>query len=150
MSLTVSSALCDACLSRCLIVSLLGVTISRKLSLTQSAQIWPVGPDGGHLRKEGESVGRPVGIRRTSMPCAIPPLEGNLKDENRRWPCGRVTPARARRSWSTIRRGRTSSEWTVMNAPCGERRRGTIRSRTLRCGRIPSKIGDPPTRLPPR
>lgn len=38
MSLTVSSALCGACLSRCLIVSLRGVTMSRKLSLTQSAQ----------------------------------------------------------------------------------------------------------------
>ena len=38
MSLTVSSALCGACLSRCLIVSLLGVTMSRKLSLMQSAQ----------------------------------------------------------------------------------------------------------------
>jgi hypothetical protein len=38
MSLTVSSALCGACLLRCLIVSLLGVTMSRNLSLTQSAQ----------------------------------------------------------------------------------------------------------------
>ena len=38
ISLTVSSALCGACLSRCLIVSLLGVTMSRKLSLMQSAQ----------------------------------------------------------------------------------------------------------------
>ncbi|MCZ7594317.1 MAG: hypothetical protein M5U16_04885 [Hyphomicrobium sp.] len=32
------SALCGACLLRCLIVSLLGVTMSRKLSLTQSTQ----------------------------------------------------------------------------------------------------------------
>jgi len=38
MSLTVSSALCGACLSLCLIVSLLGVTMSRKLSLTQTPQ----------------------------------------------------------------------------------------------------------------
>src|SRR5688572_1298119 len=38
MSLTVSSALCGACLSRCLIVSLHGATTSSILSLTQSAQ----------------------------------------------------------------------------------------------------------------
>jgi hypothetical protein len=37
-ALAISSALRGACLSRCLIVSLLGVTMSRKLSLTQSAQ----------------------------------------------------------------------------------------------------------------
>ncbi len=38
MSLTVSSALFGTCLSRCLIVSLLGVTMSRNHSLTQSHQ----------------------------------------------------------------------------------------------------------------
>jgi hypothetical protein len=38
ISLTVSSALCGACLSRGLIVSHLAVTMSRKLCPTQSAQ----------------------------------------------------------------------------------------------------------------
>jgi hypothetical protein len=37
MSLTVSSALCGACLSRCLIVSRLGVTMSQKSSVPQAA-----------------------------------------------------------------------------------------------------------------
>jgi len=36
ISLTVSSALCGACLSRCLIMSLLGVTMSRNLSLIRN------------------------------------------------------------------------------------------------------------------
>jgi hypothetical protein len=38
MSLTVTSALCGARLLRCLIVSLVGLTMSRTLSLAQSAQ----------------------------------------------------------------------------------------------------------------
>ena len=38
------------CLSRCLIVSLLGVTMSCKLSLMQSASNCPVGPDGKYRR----------------------------------------------------------------------------------------------------
>lgn len=45
ISRTVTSALCGACLSRCLIVSLLGITMSRKHSYTMSS-ICPAGPDG--------------------------------------------------------------------------------------------------------
>jgi hypothetical protein len=45
MSLTVSAALCGACLSRCPVVSLLGYDEPQTLSSAISS-ICPVGPDG--------------------------------------------------------------------------------------------------------